>query len=102
MILTREREDALARYLIADEGRAKKLVTLSPEEAVTVINADGSDFTVEELKEFAAKLQSEKSESGEEELDVNDLNNVAGGYIPYILAAAVGVYIGVQIVDHGW
>lgn len=80
MTLTVERAKALSDYLVSDNERAKRLVELSADEAVKHINADGHDYTIEELKEFgevankAAEVLTENDEMSEEQL-----GEVSGG-----------------------
>lgn len=82
MVLTNERAEKLANYLTADVNKAKELVDLPVEDAVKAINADGYDFTVEELKEFGAELQkiAENMDSNGE-LSADALEDVAGGLV---------------------
>ena len=75
-----ERVQKLTDYLISDKERMLKLFELDAEEAVAQINAEGYDFTVEELKAFAEAIES-MSKKNEGELDVDDLENVAGGVL---------------------
>lgn len=80
MILTNEKAEKLANYLNTDPERAKALLEMNVEEALAKINADGNDFTVDELQEFA-ELMVRTSESKSGELDANELESVAGGVI---------------------
>lgn len=82
MVLTNERAEMLANYLTADVNKAKELVDLPVEDAVKAINADGFDFTVDELKEFGTQLQkiAEKMNSNGE-LSADVLEDVAGGLV---------------------
>lgn len=87
MVLTNERAEILANYLKENVERSKELADLSPEEAVKSINADGFDFTADEVKEFGDNLKMavlHADELGEENLD-----EVSGG----LVAAAAGVYL---------
>ena len=80
MALTKERAEVLASYLTADKERAEELLKLSPEEAIQKINADGNNFTMEEVKEFGTTLASvAKKMSENSEMNENDLEEVAGG-----------------------
>ena len=78
MTITKEKIEALAKYMGENEERAEMLMALSAEEACAKINADGYDFTTEELAEFAqgfAKALNVK----EGEMSEEDLFDVAGG-----------------------
>ena len=88
MKLTTERTDLLGKYLQEDVNRAKALLNLSPEEATEKINADGYDFSVDEIIEFGENL---KAASAEGELSEESLNDVAGGLV--ITTAAAAVYV---------
>lgn len=111
MILTNERSERLSAYLTADIERAKSLIELTPEEAVAKINADGNDFTVDEIKEFGDQLQKvAASQSEDGELTEDALSEVAGGVViaAGVLAAGValftaGVTFGYKVArDRGW
>jgi hypothetical protein len=80
MIMTDERVQKLTNYLSNDPDRMLKLFDMEPEKAVAQINADGYDFTVDELKEFAEAMVM-VSEKTEGELDVDVLENVSGGVL---------------------
>lgn len=96
MVLTAERAQILGDYLVSDTERAKKLVELTVDEAVKIINADGHDFTVEELKDFgeaankAAEMQTEDGELSEEVL-----GEVSGGCIDCVVRAIVHLLVGI-------
>ncbi len=77
MTLTEERAEALAQYLADEKEDRSGLFELEASEAVEKINADGYDFTAEELREFAEIARKVVSEEGE--LDENSLDDVAGG-----------------------
>jgi len=74
MKLTESRKNIITEILNADEERAKKLLTLEPNEAVAKINSLGHDFTVEELNEYAEIIR-----SSAKEMDMEALSNAAGG-----------------------
>lgn len=107
-MLTNERAEILSKYLIADKERAAKLLNMPADEAAAVINADGNDFTIEEIVEFGKQLQAYASQDGE--LDAEALDNVAGGIVisGAVLAAGValftaGVTFGYTVArDRGW
>lgn len=111
MVLTNERAEKLANYLAADADRAKKLVDLPVDEAVKAINADGFDFSADELKDFGEVMQKVSSAVGENgELDEDALGNVAGGIVisAAVLGAGVtlftfGVGFGYKVArERGW
>ena len=80
MTMTGERAERLANYLTTNRERTLELLKLSPEEAVDKINADGNDFTLEEIKEFGAALMDYSNNVNEDgELDEASLTDVAGG-----------------------
>ncbi len=79
MTITNGRAQKLSDFLFSDEEKASHYLSLSPEDAVKEINAQGNDFTVEELIEYGNIIK--KSTSQQDELDADDLDNVAGGII---------------------
>lgn len=85
--MTDNRAEALSKYLTADADRAAKLLSEEPEAALTAINADGYDFTLDELKEFGAAVREVASS---DELNEENLENVAGGVAGVITIAFVG------------
>ena len=111
MILSNERAEKLSAYLTADIERAKVLLDLTPEEAAEKINADGFDFTADEIKEFGVQLQKVAASQAEEgELSEDALSEVAGGIVisAAVLGAGValftaGVTFGYKVArDRGW
>ena len=87
MALTNERAEVLAKYLTDKKDDGFAILDLEAAEAAAKINADGYDFTAEELKEFADLLQ--KSAAGDE-LDESSLDDVSGGlFVSTVAAAAV-------------
>ena len=74
-MMAQDRMNALEAYLSEDEARAQKLGTMSAAEAAKAINADGYDFTADELVEFANSIPQENSG----ELDEAALEGVSGG-----------------------
>lgn len=78
MVMTNERTELLAAYLMENETRAISLMEMEATEAVKLINADGYDFTAEELVEFGKKLV-EFPVGKDGELDAEALENVSGG-----------------------
>ena len=77
MMITTERVEKLGNYLKADPVRAKALLEMDAEAALEKINADGNDFTVEELKAFDELMVNAAADNGE--LGENELETVAGG-----------------------
>lgn len=77
MKMTEERVQNLTNYLSVDPDRMMKLFELTAEDAVAQINSDGYDFTADELKEFAEAVI---TVSQQDELDVDALDNVSGGF----------------------
>lgn len=111
MILTNERSEKLSAYLMADVEKAKALLDLTPEEAAEKINADGYDFSVDEIMDFGEQLQKvAASRADEGELSEEALSEVAGGVViaAGVLAAGValftaGVTFGYTVArDRGW
>lgn len=105
MALTVERAEKLAAYLKADESR-KALLELSAEDAAVKINADGNDFTVDELTEFGEELKKVALQAESGELDADALDNVSGGSITAGVAIALfmgGYTIGKDVANRwGW
>ena len=101
MNLTNDRTEKLASFLSSDLDRAKSLLTLTPEEATTKINAEGFDFTVEEVVEFGKLLQTAASSSDNGELSEEELGDVAGG-IGVVAGALIALGAGILVggMDH--
>ncbi len=111
MMLTDKRAEMLSNYLISDKERAKELLDLSADEAQKRINADGYDFTIEEIKEFGQVIETAaKMQEQEGELDEDSLAEVSGGIVvtTALLAAGVtlfaaGLTFGYKVArDRGW
>lgn len=98
MTITKERIEALAKYMGENVERAEMLMDLSAEEACAKINADGYDFTAEELADFAHILAAEAKEG---ELSEEDLFDVAGGSISAFWAGVAWDIIKDQA-PHAW
>lgn len=95
MALTNERAEILSNYLTADKDRAVELLKLSPEEAMAKINAEGYDFTAEEMTAFGKELADIVTKiSNGEELDADALEQVAGGGNPMRGVADVCFFTG--------
>lgn len=86
-MLTNERAELIGNYLTADKERAAALLALSPEEAVAKMNADGNDFTVEEIIAFGATVRTVSAEEGE--LGADDLDDVSGGSVTLVTLLGV-------------
>ena len=95
MALTEERTVLLGNYLNENPEKAEKLLSLSVEDATAQINADGFDFTTDEIQEFGDNLKKFASSDGE--LDEDSLANVSGGVIT---TAAATVYL--ACIGGGW
>ncbi len=108
--MTQERIEKLTSYLTSDVENAKVLVDLDVEEALKKINADGNDFTLDELKEYAEQMKAVAASQSEGELSADALDNVAGGVVisAAVLSAGValfgaGVTFGYKVArDRGW
>lgn len=97
MAITNERAEMLANYLSSDIDKAKELVEMSVEDATSAINADGYDFTEEEVKGFGDILQNAASMANEDgEIDAESLDNVAGGLVisGTVLTVAATLFLG--------
>lgn len=106
MTMTIERTQALADYLMTDKEKTQRIVELSPEEAVKAINADGYDYTVEEIEEFGLGLRAAYEEQKDEFSD-SELESVSGGVVLstvaiYAACAAGGVGLGVCVTKGWW
>lgn len=101
MSISEKRTEQLTAYLTADLDRAKTLLTMSPENAVTKINAEGYDFTTEELISFGEEFRKAVAKNAEGEVSEEDLEDVAGG-IGIIAGSliALGAGIAVGAMDH--
>lgn len=105
-MLTNERADLLAAYLDADIQNAKELFELSPADAAIRINANGYDFSVEEITEFGVQLKKAVEMAREGELSEDTLDNVFGGLVVegvVISCIALGFKIGSALAqNYGW
>lgn len=82
--MTEERVQKLTDVLSSNPDQLEKLFDMDVNEAVNKINAEGYDFTVDELKEFAEAMVtvSEKTKNNANgELDDETLDNVTGGFL---------------------
>lgn len=91
------RMEMLAAFLSADADRAKYLLTMNPEDAATVINAAGYDFTTEELVSFGEELRKAVAMKSEGEVSEEALEDVAGGIgivTGSLIALGAGILVG--------
>lgn len=88
MTITKEKFEMLANYMNEDQERAKALTAVSVEEACKKINADGYDFTVEELHDFA-QIAEKASSVKQGEMNEDELDNVSGGILVTTIVAGV-------------
>ena len=93
-MLTQERADVLTNYLTADAERGQALLDMEPAEAMERINADGYDFNLEEINEYARALKMAQAGG---ELNAEELDDVAGGF--GVLAAG-GCILGGAVVGY--
>lgn len=100
--MTQERATALSTFLTSDEKRAKDLLALEPNEALTQINAYGHDFTLDEIIEFGKAVNT--AAKANDELSTDALDEAAGGVAgAVVVAAAVLAYaIGKDCGAAGW
>lgn len=108
MTFSIERANLLSEYLNQDIERTKELFNMMPEDATAKINADGYDFTVDEIKEYGENLKSVAAKTDGGELDASELDNVAGGLATaaivaiYAATAAGGFGVGVCAYKGWW
>lgn len=77
--MTDNRKQQFFEVAFKDEETAKKLLVMTPEEVSAYLAAEGHHFSVEEIKEIGAEIQAEVDALGDDELDDEALENVAGG-----------------------
>lgn len=102
MVLTNERAEMLAKYLTDKKEVGYNLLDLDASEAVVKINADGFDFTSEELHDFADMM--EDTDSISDELDEDTLVGVNGGISTgaFITAFRCGYYVYMKSRQRRW
>lgn len=88
MKMEEKRAEALSNFLTADAERAKELLSMEPADALVAINAEGYDFTIEELSEFGAEVRRVSALEGE--ISEENLEQVAGGVAAVITIAFIG------------
>ena len=94
-MLTEARAEILTNYLCGDADRAKSVFDLDPKDALEKINAEGMDFTIEELEEYCASFKTYVSQqAGDGELSADTLDDVAGGVV---ITAAICVKVGLGL-----
>lgn len=98
-MITIERTEILTGLLTSDEGRAKRLLALEPDEAMRQINDLGYDFTQDEIIEYGKALKAATEKCGE--LDLDALDEVAGGILP-IIPIAIGLAGLIGAVSKSW
>lgn len=91
MMLTQEKANTLSDYLAADQERALKLLSMDADEAMTAINSDGYNFTLDELNEYCAALKTAVSKVNDGELSEDELADVAGGVIVVTTGLVLGL-----------
>lgn len=78
MMLTQERADILTSFFTKDLDQAQKIFDMDLEDALAVVNAEGYDFSAEELEAYNEALKQNLKQG---ELDDSDLDNVSGGVV---------------------
>lgn len=98
MTITNERAEVLSAYITSDMERAQRLLNMPIGEALVEINADGNDFTTEELAEFGEQIKvaiaTQQNNNGE--LNEVALDNVSGGLVvsAAVFTAGVTLFLG--------
>ena len=84
--------------VFSDEEFAKEVAALSDTvEIKTVLKAKGVEFTIEEIKEIGDLVMKLIEEHPDGELSMDQLDDVAGGYVPGSMTAAVVVFCAVCV-----
>lgn len=78
MGIDKERAEILTAYFTTDKERARKIFALPLKKAREIINADGFNFTEEELKTYVDYILSLFSE-GSDELAESEMKDISGG-----------------------
>lgn len=103
--MTDERMQLLAEYLSNDPERMERLLAMNTVNAMEAINADGYDFTVDELTAFADQVEMiSKKVSKDGELNEEDLNEVSGGILMSTViagATALGITVALYMWKYG-
>ena len=93
-----EKANEIAIAIGNDENKIKALIDLSPEAAVEKLNAEGNDFTVQDLIDFAEFVKVNIPADGE--LGEDALANVAGGLAAELVFCG-GVLVGMYLNKKG-
>jgi hypothetical protein len=96
MALTQERSIKLGQYIADHKDSAQALLEMAPEQAVEKINADGFDFSVDELKEFGEELKKAADAQQAGELSEKSLEEVSGG-IGFVAGCAIALGCGILV-----
>lgn len=96
--MTIERATAIAKALGTNEAEVEKLLSLSPEEAVEKLNANGNDFTAQELVDFVEYIKANSIQEGE--ISEDQLENVSGGVVAELVFCG-GVLLGMYLNKKG-
>ncbi len=102
MNMTNERLEEISEALMKDQDKAKELLMKTPEESLAWFNAQGYDFTMDEIKEFAERLNVLVQAKNSGELDEASLEDVAGGRCYSWSPPVAAILIGVAIVTCPW
>lgn len=115
-MLTQEKANQITEYLSKDIEHTKELLDMEPSVVLAEIKAAGIECELDELVEYGKVLNSAVEMSQKEELNEDDLEQVAGGVVitaglilglaGCLAAGAVvggtGVYVTYKIVKKGW
>lgn len=101
MPITKERAELLAKYLMDDKQRLEQLMAMPAEAAAAKINADGYDFSTDELVAFAEELEKQPAQKNGE-LSEDDLDNVTGGGVGAFLLGSIAWYLIEKALDNAW
>lgn len=82
-MLTTEKAKILTDYLTSDPENAQKLLAMEPQDALSIINNAGYNFTNEELCEYCSAFKAAVAQGSLEngELNPDELDQVAGGVV---------------------
>lgn len=92
--MTEERIEKLTNYLREDQEKELVLLQMQPEEACIKIQADGYDYTVDEIIEYGNLVRTVAAQM-DDEISEADLEMVSGGGIT--LGALVGAAFAVKV-----
>lgn len=88
MTITNERAENLAKYLYENHEKAETLMAMPVEDACAKINAEGYDFSVDELVDFAEAVN-KTAAAKQGELNAEELDDVNGGILVSTIVAGV-------------